>query len=274
MKLLTTVLCLNSIVCLQRSVADEDQDKYESARRSAQNIVATVLKEEDQVIELKASDKPILDYSSLEEAWWKKGSFWVWESKQGGRPEAMLSLVTLDGQTRIYEFLSFSTNKLRFSIPNGPTWAPKPNWEPREIADAQPAASSRRLRLIQMKSIAKRFSAYEKDFYADRDKGVRHELRLLPQPVFRYSEESTESLDGACFSLVRSGDLEMLLIIEAEKQQSQTRWVFAAHPVTVHELNLSLDGRVVWSRADRRVAEAKNPEEAYFIFSRPAAPNE
>ncbi len=62
------------------------------------------------------------------------------------------------------------------------------------------------------------------DFSAStRDKEERRwELRLLPQPLYRYESTDPEVLDGAVFSFVTSAgtDPEALVVIEARKPNS------------------------------------------------------
>lgn len=130
--------------------------------------------------------------------------------------------------------------------------------------------------MLQMRQIARRFSANERGFFADREKGAFHQLRLLPTPTYRYDTESDESLDGGMFAFVRDGDLELMLVIEAEKGKDgqPARWVFNALPVTVHELNLLFDKKPIWNLRNRSFSEAKAPKKVYFIYQRPLSPEE
>jgi hypothetical protein len=58
-----------------------------------------------------------------------------------------------------------------------------------------------------------------RDFSASTtDHGERRlELRLLPQPLYRYESTDPDVLDGAVFAFVTSTDAEALLVIEARK---------------------------------------------------------
>ena len=243
-------------------------DEHKAARKTATACDASMIVD-GKLVALTLKSDPLLSYQTVIRRW-SKGSAWVWGDQ--GRPQAMLSLVTLNGnRTRYYEFLSFSTHEILLKEPNGPTWTPTPAWEPKTIAKTKLPADSRRLRLVQMRSIARRFSAFQRDFFEDR-KGVRYEMRLLPQPILRYPDDSSESLDGGFFAFVRNGDLELLLVIEAQKGTpgKPPRWVYAAYPVTVHELNLLLDKQPVWHLRNKSIGEVRNPTDKYFLFSRPA----
>ena len=248
-------------------------DSHAVARKTAMDIKATRLVDGESVA-LEVGRDPLLSYQTVIRGW-SKGSAWVWGNR--GRPQAMLSLVTLEGsRTRYYEFLSFSTNKLIFKIPGGPTWIPEPTWKAASIPKTKRPANARRLRLIQMRDIARRFSAFQRDYFEDPQKGVRHEMRLLTQPIYRYRSESNESLDGAFFAFTRNGDLELLLVLEAEKSDSNQSapWVYSAYPVTIHELNLLLDGTRVWFLQNKRISDVQSATEKYFIFRRRATDDE
>ena len=64
-----------------------------------------------------------------------------------------------------------------------------------------------------MRALTRDFSASTKDH-----KEKRLELRLLPQPLYRYESTDPDVLDGALFAFVTSTDPEALLVIEARKQ--------------------------------------------------------
>jgi hypothetical protein len=265
------VLCFAPMSIAAEQLATK-RDRYAVPRKSATEIKAT-METKDGSVALTVSDAPLLSYKSMVDEW-RNGSFWVWGSG-GGRPEAMLSLSTSGSRTRYYEFLSFSKDTLAFRIPGGPTWKPQASWEPKPVPDAKLPVDSRRRRLFQIRQIARRFAAFEKDYYTDPQNGFRREMRLLPQPIYRYPSESEESLDGAFFAFVCSGNLELLLAIEAEKDGSKgLRWVFAPYPVTVHELNLQFDKKPVWFLKNTTIGDAMLPTEKYFIHTRLATAEE
>ena len=60
-----------------------------------------------------------------------------------------------------------------------------------------------------MRTLARRFSAtcYYKEEIT--------QLRVLPQPLYRFSDEKRGIVDGALFALVVSNDAELLLLLEA-----------------------------------------------------------
>ena len=93
------------------------------------------------------------------------------------------------------------------------TWAPlAPGIELRAIKNAPAPARSAPQRLSQMRALTRDFSASTKDLSEK-----RLELRLLPQPLYRYESTDPDVLDGAIFAFVTSTDPEALLVIEARK---------------------------------------------------------
>ena len=277
MSLTLRVLVL-TLVCGACTLAQESEKQQadrirKATRKTAESIVATRRPEGKSEQSLELRDKPLLSYrEAIGE--WTDGSTWVWGTK--GRPAAMLSLISHVNRTRTYECLSFSEHALALREPSGFVWTPKPVWIPQPIPGTSTPVKSRRLRLAQMRKIARRFSATERDFFADRTKGVEHQLRMLPTPTYRYDTESPQSLDGGMFAFVRDGDLELMLVIEAEKQAEgkPPRWVFNALPVTVHQLDLKYNRMPIWTLPDRSFSEAMDPTKVYFIHQRPLTPDE
>ena len=253
----------------------ETSDRHAGSRRSVERIQATI-EEDGSMVELPLQPGPLLSYREVVRGW-NNGTSWVWGDR--GRPKAFLNMSTLTGNnTRFFEFISLTNDEMLFQVDDGPTrWAPKPSWQPLPIPKTRRPTGNRRLRLVQIKQIARRFTAYQRDFFEDRTAGVRHELRLLPQPIYRYPNESDQSLDGALFAFTRNGDLEVLLTIEAAKpdqDHSEPHWLYLAQPVAVHELHLELDGQSVWELPNTSISSRASPAGSYFIHVRSAREDE
>jgi hypothetical protein len=100
-------------------------------------------------------------------------------------------------------------------------------------------AASRAARLVQMRSIARGLSA-------NIEVEGESELRLMPQPLYRYSEGVANASDGALFVFAMSTDPELIMLLEAgDGRQPAWRVAFARfgnRPMTV------ADGqRILWS---------------------------
>jgi hypothetical protein len=152
------------------------------------------------------------------------GAVFVWTL--GGRPEMIGTIFTYRFQEKInrkHEYHSLATEPLSAEFRGKEVWAPKKaglSFAPIEGAPA-PAASAR-LRLTQMKALARDFSASLKDA-----EGESYQLRLLTQPLHRYEPQDRGVLDGAIFSLAVGTDPEVLLLIEARQEKDAVRWEYA-----------------------------------------------
>jgi hypothetical protein len=145
------------------------------------------------------------------------GEVFVWTCR--GRAEVVgtfFSYPSTGPRNLNHELHSLSTSVLDVARPGGAnTWSPRaPGIEPVPIADAPAPARSPSLRLSQMRELTRGFSASSED-----QKEKRWELRLLPQPLYRYESTDPDVLDGAVFAFVTSAgtDPEVLLVIEARK---------------------------------------------------------
>lgn len=92
-----------------------------------------------------------------------------------------------------------------------------------QALDLTPApASSRPLRLVQMREIARGLTA---TITAEEE----NELRLMTQPLYRYPEKTPGAIDGAIFVYSLATDPELILLIEATgpNEKSTYRVAFA-----------------------------------------------
>lgn len=99
----------------------------------------------------------------------------------------------------------------------------------------------RAFRLVQMKQIARRFSAE----LVDGRSGQASDkvLRLLPQPVYRYPDEGANAPDGALFTMVVGTDPELLILVESNSDA----WRYAVARMNRDAIDIMYDGRRVAS---------------------------
>ena len=156
------------------------------------------------------------------------GECFLWTKE--GRPEAFASIFSYrpsrstdqSKRTVAHVFNTFSTEALVVGHRNENVWnvAGRDQAEFLAIADAPKPAVSRTARLVQMRRLAREFSATSGGTGADE----KLALRLLPQPVYRNDQESAAVLDGALFVFVTGTDPELLLTIEARRGDGDARW--------------------------------------------------
>ena len=117
-----------------------------------------------------------------------------------------------------------------------------------------------------MREMTRDFSATSEDL-----KGKRWELRLLPQPLYRYESTDPDVLDGAVFAFVTSAgtDPEVILVIEARKPPGSDRppaWHYAIARFSDLRLWVRHKGREVftappipWDAPSRTPSSATGP---------------
>jgi hypothetical protein len=219
---------------------------------------------------LKLLEQPVLKWSNTYEAS-VYGSAFVWT--RAGRPEVIGCI------------FKFYTTKVSFdvelhSLATGPLTAVKDGvvvWQPsaagtslKPVADAPPPAKTAAGRLVQMRELARNFSA---DLTAVIEPKTKHHLRLLPQPLLRYSgdgRELKELRDGALFAFARETDPDVVLMLEARGEEAP-RWEYALARMHVGALSAAYGGKEIWS-----VEEMKHPygrkTGPYTLFQNVAEP--
>lgn len=74
------------------------------------------------------------------------------------------------------------------------------------------------------------------------------ELRLLPQPLYRYPGDDPATKDGAVFAFVTGTDPEVILQIEAVSGDDDAlRWRHAVTRRTSGALRVSHKDKVIWT---------------------------
>ena len=119
-----------------------------------------------------------------------------------------------------------------------------------------------------MKELARRFTAYE--YYTEHyHPGQRYQLRLMPQPAYRYGNADGGPLDGAFFVIAKGTNLEILLVIELQAPgDTAAAWRYNCSRVTVAGLSVDLDGREVWKR-DAIHIESTKASDPYWVYGSP-----
>ncbi|OWK36246.1 hypothetical protein [Fimbriiglobus ruber] len=93
-----------------------------------------------------------------------------------------------------------------------------------------------------MRAIAADFSVV--DYFGDL--AVEQDLRLLPQPVYRYSEEG-KITDGAMFVFAHGTNPECGVLVEAYQDDAGARYRYAVAPMSIYQLQARYKNAPVWS---------------------------
>ncbi|MBC7816001.1 MAG: hypothetical protein IAG10_03780, partial [Planctomycetaceae bacterium] len=168
-------------------------------------------------------------------------SWYRWYSPDWGRTFEICSLAPGRAAGRVNDIQFWNTDKAGLTL--------KP------LANADAPAKVAAARLVQMRRIAGDFVAHLADTRGD-DSGVKRQLRLLPQPVFRYpaAKEKATYADGALFTFVEGTDPEAFLMLEATKTNEDVIWQFGLARMNGDALRVTFRDKDVWT-----VPKIENP---------------
>jgi len=209
-------------------------------------------------VDLKLDPKPILRWTNPLEEGDIHGVVYVW--RDSGRPVVIGQLFSyLNGQGgRVYchamHSLARKDQQLTGSRNGKVFWTPdSPGVSMQDVPDAPAPAATRGTRLLQMKDISRRFTAFTEE--ATRGKRI---LRLLTTPLDRYPESNPGGPDGALFSFVVGNDPEVILLLEHNGQMAeQATWQYGLILSTRSTSVAQLDEREIW----RHDSSGKNPSD-------------
>jgi hypothetical protein len=233
------------------SLADEPSSPHDPLRAAFLRDAQAIRFALDGETPLTLEPAAVMSWASPDD--WK-GDIFLWT--KAGRPEIVGSIIAgpwSDGQRLFYhEFHALTTHGFpRQNLANGRRWElAEPGIVLRPVPDAPVPADSEPARLRQMRALAREFAAHS-EF-----DGSNWELRLLPQPVYRYRHEGAEKdrpwLDGALFTYVlpTGTDAEVLLILEARPVGAERQWQYAVAQMTNRPAWMLHRDQEIW-RIDR-----------------------
>jgi hypothetical protein len=231
-----------------KPTTDEQAQAKEWAERASRLALAEArayefhLREKDGP-RLELSKQPILKWSNTYNMS-VYGSVFVWT--RSGRPEVIGSIFKFYSPRLGFqaEFHSLAAEPLTAVKNDEVVWQPsKAGVAFKPLADAPAPAKTATGRLVQMRDIARNFSADVTTVIAPKTK---HHLRLLPQPLMRYGGSSEHLLDGALFAFARETDPDVVLLLEARGGEAP-HWESALARMHVGALNAQYRDKVVWS---------------------------
>jgi hypothetical protein len=175
------------------------------------------------------------------------GLVYVWT--KNGRAEIVGTIFSIEqSEAEVFlchEFHSLATTSFEARRRGQVHWKPeRPGITPAPLPNAGEPDANERLRLTEMRRIARRFSGYSVNYDEK-----RWELNLLAQPLYRMSTSQDDLLDQAVFAMVSTAgtDPEVLLVIEARIVEGTPTWQYSVCRFTDLKTWVSLDDKVVWS---------------------------
>jgi hypothetical protein len=221
---------------------DERQERLQYMKEKAAKF--TLAREASPEDLLTLQGVPILRFSNPERdsgTW--DGATFLW--LDGTRPIAAICFGIRRPNNAVFrEHTSFSRTPLICIKSNSVSWAPQSGGLlNRELSKAPSPAEGAQVRLNQMRMLARRFSGtcYYKESAT--------ELRLMPQPLYRFADEKQGILDGALFALVVSNDAEMFLLLEAQGDPTRqlSKWHFSLARMSSLKQTIRLDDQEIWT---------------------------
>ena len=174
----------------------------------------------------------------------------------GERPVALGKFFARRGGDWVNEFAIIPEGDVRVMRSDSLFW--KPSEFVCKFADlpASPVPADKpALRLTQMRTLAADFSVISYYFGGD-----KHNLRLLTQPIYRYSEEG-KIVDGCVFVFAMGTDAQCCLLLEAYKNDKESRYRYAIAPMSIFKLEARHKDTPVWNIEHR---PTNRPARSYF----------
>ena len=257
--------CTTLIACVLLAGADQAVEQPAPAAQSTEEISAARLAKIRDAAkaytlklehELKFQPEPLLRFDDpITKA--SQGAVYVWIDDRS-RPTVMASIYFQADGARVDEFLSLFGKGATAEFNGQLVWQPKEaNVELTLVSGAAEVADTAALRLVQMRTLARKFTAS----VSDRRAG-RQELRLLTQPIHRYASPRDGLIDGGVFAFAKGTNPEVLLIIEAIAAANETGWRIGWARMTSRECEVRDGENVVWNARYSRFPQGMN--EAYF----------
>ncbi len=242
--------------------ADALKDLEQTYREQAAGYELFRDKEHSQ--ELVLANAPVYKWTDAQAKGRTGGMVFIWTWL--GKPEAIAAIFSNPVGSRhrriTHEFHSLSTEVLR---PATSKWRPMSGINTTPVADAPDVAGTETTRLVQMRSIARRFTCNTVD-----GEGQRWAMRFLPQPLFRYTAaDGDEMSDGAVFAFVTSEltDPEVILLLETIRVNGGYKWSYSLVRFSGFRTYVRYNGKDIWNSIP--IAIDHNEDHTYQLLQQP-----
>lgn len=215
------------LLAQMRTLAQDTQVRFQAGERPPQLLASPVFRYDDQ-------PRHFLD-----------ATMWAWTDR--GRPVAFEKIEAMAQAEPQWGhcFASASESLLAVQWAGGREYrstAPGADFRPLPDAPDVPASNAARKRALR--KLAGNFSAR---ILTDLATNTSETMRLLPTPIFEYSEPETKELLGAVFGLATSGtNPDVLILLEARGEQDELAWHYAVARMTIGGVTLKYRDAEVW----------------------------
>ncbi len=252
---------LIAVLMLAAGQPEPDEKAQSAARLNYMQETAASIQihvEETEGTDLELQSQPVTRWDNHRSFIHDAATF-VWLADH--RPQVIGGMWIKNGAAW-FDLQSLSLQPLTATIGGTRRWStvrPGISWQ--AIADVPPPAASRAARLRQIKQLAQGFSVHAVKTAPDYDEGSIWHLRMMPQPVYRYTEEA--AVDGAIFAFAQGTDPDAWLLLESREENGTGRWHFSIGRGCGWELHAKRGDLEVWSVPKRKLHDA---DEVYDIL--------
>lgn len=210
--------------------------------------------------------EPVYRWKNLSRANGQSGAMFVWT--HGGRPVVLGGVFSNPEQGKrilMHEFHALGPQRLfpRFKD-SEQEWLPGAGVPLFPLPEAPAPEPTAARRALQMRELARRFTAHTID-----NVGARWQLRLLPQPLYRYAKPQGEIVDGALFAFVSDAgtDPEIVLALEAVAAGERQVWQYRLVRFSISSLYAQYQDSEIWtSLRDDPTGPFGNPDNTYGLI--------
>lgn len=243
--------------------ADAKPEDPVRSREAAQRILALANQYEffadaERRTRFELQSKPVLVYSNpvRGEVF---GNIFVWTHR--GRPEVIGAVFDYRTEQRVDSEFHLLSNRDTAAFRDGRLFLnpSRAGIEFLPVAESPRPADSSVARLRQMRDLAREFTVER-----DHPEQKREFMRLLPQPIYRYSSPEADITDGAIFVYVEGTDPEAYLLLEAAGRE-EPAWRFAFARMNLVEFWGHHKGQMIWHVAPVTWDTVFEKQEPYFI---------
>lgn len=239
------LLLCGSIIAEDAPDAQKSSAAITKMQGEMSKIKFAVIRDRGKEVDAELKSEPIFRYADPQRAF-PDAALWIWTL--GGRPVGFSKLERIgEDKTLSWQYCLTSANDERLAV----RWSDGIVWKSRKAAftfqstdDKDAVQKTSSLRLVQLRNIARHFRASTTDRESNPE-----EMRLLAQPIYRYSSPESSVVDGAVFGLVSNGtnpDALLLIQVRQPEKESQPVWEYGCLALSGDKVSFELDGKTVF----------------------------
>jgi hypothetical protein len=210
--------------------------------------------------------EPVYRWTNAARANGQTGAMFVWT--YGGRPVALGGVFSNPEQGRrivMHEFHALGPLRLFPRLKESQKeWRPGAGVPCYPLPDAPAPEATATRRTLQMRELARNFSAHTID-----NVDARWQLRLLSRPLYRYEKPEGDVIDGALFAFVSDAgtDPEIVLVLEAVNEGNKATWQYRTVRFSISSLYVQYKEKEIWtSLRDDPKGPLGNADNAYGLI--------